>query len=127
MGIFRCLSYDLESKAPEKKTIVVWGASGSVGNLAVQLAELVGLRVIAVAGTGAPVAKIDDSLSRRSPSPKRRRSYDSRSRSQSPRQKSPQDSSQSPLSPVPVTPDEEPQIERSRSCGPKNASSKSSS
>ena len=58
MGIFRRLSYDLDSKTPEKKTIVVWGASGSVGNFAVQLAKIVGLRVIAVAGAGAPVAKI---------------------------------------------------------------------
>jgi NADPH:quinone reductase-like Zn-dependent oxidoreductase len=58
MGIFRRLGNDLDTHLTEKKTIVVWGASGSVGNYAVQLAKLIGLRVIAVAGKGASMAKI---------------------------------------------------------------------
>jgi len=58
MGIFRRLPYSLDTHLTEKKSIVVWGASGSVGNYAVQLAKLIGLRVIAVAGKGAPMAKI---------------------------------------------------------------------
>jgi NADPH:quinone reductase-like Zn-dependent oxidoreductase len=58
MGIFRRLPYHLDTQIKEKKTIVVWGASGSVGNYAVQLAKLIGLRVIAVAGKGASIAKI---------------------------------------------------------------------
>jgi NADPH:quinone reductase-like Zn-dependent oxidoreductase len=58
MGIYRRLGYPLDKPITERKTIVVWGASGSVGQYAVQLAKLVGLRVIGVAGAGAPVAKI---------------------------------------------------------------------
>ena len=58
MGIFRRLPYNLDTQIKEKKTIVVWGASGSVGNYAVQLAKLIGLRVIAVAGRGASMAKV---------------------------------------------------------------------
>ncbi|KAI9030614.1 hypothetical protein DFJ74DRAFT_475781 [Hyaloraphidium curvatum] len=38
------------------RTIVVWGASSSVGSYAVQLAKVAGLRVIGVAGSGADVA-----------------------------------------------------------------------
>jgi NADPH:quinone reductase-like Zn-dependent oxidoreductase len=57
MGIFRRLGLDLTSKVSKPQTIVVWGASGSVGSFAVQLAKIVGLRVIAVAGAGIPAAK----------------------------------------------------------------------
>lgn len=58
MGIYRRLGYPLDKPITERKTIIVWGASGSVGQYAIQLAKLVGLRVIGVAGAGAPVAKI---------------------------------------------------------------------
>lgn len=58
MSIFRRLPYSLDTHLTEKKTLVIWGASGSVGNYAVQLAKLIGLRVIAVAGKGASMAKI---------------------------------------------------------------------
>jgi NADPH:quinone reductase-like Zn-dependent oxidoreductase len=58
MGIFRRLPYHLDTQLTSPKTIVVWGASGSVGNYAVQLAKLIGLRVIGVAGAGTSIAKI---------------------------------------------------------------------
>jgi NADPH:quinone reductase-like Zn-dependent oxidoreductase len=57
MGLFRRLPFTLDSKVTHK-TIVVWGASGSVGNYAVQMAKIIGLKVIAVAGGGSPIAKI---------------------------------------------------------------------
>ena len=58
MGIFRRLPYHLNTHLTDRKTIVVWGASGSVGNYAVQLAKLIGLRVIGVAGAGVAMAKL---------------------------------------------------------------------
>ena len=57
MGIFRRLPFNLDTKNANQ-TIVVWGASGSVGLYAVQLAKIIGLRVIGVAGAGCPVAKL---------------------------------------------------------------------
>lgn len=58
MGIFRRLPYHLDTKLTTPKTLVVWGASRSVGQYAVQLAKIIGLRVIGVAGAGGPVAKL---------------------------------------------------------------------
>lgn len=57
MGLFRRLPYNLDSRV-RNKTLLVWGASGSVGNYAVQMAKMIGLKVIAVAGAGAQIAKI---------------------------------------------------------------------
>jgi NADPH:quinone reductase-like Zn-dependent oxidoreductase len=56
MGLFRRLPFTLDSKVD--KTIVIWGASGSVGNYAVQMAKIIGLKVIGVAGGGTSIAKI---------------------------------------------------------------------
>jgi len=58
LGIFRRLPFHLNDKVSPPQTIVVWGASGSVGNYAVQLSKLIGLRVIGVAGAGGPVARL---------------------------------------------------------------------
>ena len=57
MGMFRRLPFNLDTR-DANQTIVVWGASGSVGLYAVQLAKLIGLRVIGVAGAGCPAAKV---------------------------------------------------------------------
>ena len=57
MGIFRRLPYHLDTHIVEPKTLLVWGASGSVGFYAVQLAKLIGLKVIGVAGAGTSIAK----------------------------------------------------------------------
>src|SRR5262245_38453396 len=56
MALFRRLPFSLDSRA-QKQTIVVWGASSSVGLYTVQIAKLIGLRVIGVAGAGCDVAK----------------------------------------------------------------------
>jgi len=58
MGVFRRLPYHLDTHLTERKTLLVWGASGSVGFYAVQLAKLIGLRVIGVAGAGTSIAKL---------------------------------------------------------------------
>jgi NADPH:quinone reductase len=58
MGIFRRLPFNLNSRVTNLQTILVWDVSGSVGNYAVQLAKLIGLKAIEVAGACSAVAKI---------------------------------------------------------------------
>jgi len=57
MALFRRLPFNLNT-TNANQTIVVWGASSSVGLYAVQLAKIIGLRVIGVAGAGCPMAKL---------------------------------------------------------------------
>lgn len=56
MGIFRRLPLKVTTRLTERKTLLIWGAATSVGQFAVQMAKIVGLRVIGVAGNAA-VAK----------------------------------------------------------------------
>src|SRR5271156_5959877 len=56
MGIFCRLPLEVTTRLTERKTLLVWGAATSVGQFAVQMAKIVGLRVIGVAGN-AEVAK----------------------------------------------------------------------
>ena len=53
LGLFK----NMGLKIPNKETIVVNGASSSVGNFVVQLAKIAGMHVIGIAGAGSDYAK----------------------------------------------------------------------